>query len=188
LDNYSAILANALKLFAARGYDAVGVQEIAESAGITKPTLYHYFGSKEGLLEALLTANFAELYNTTEEATLYKGDLPQTLNQITTSYFRFANEHRLFYRMLLSMWFAPTDSIAYKAVAQLNEKQQQRLEDVFIKAAHDHGNMKGRQRAYAATFLGMIHTYIGLALNGYTEFTDELIFKAVHQFMHGIFS
>lgn len=188
MDNYSAILANALNLFAARGYDAVGVQEIVEAAGITKPTLYHYFGSKEGLLEALLTTNFTELFSATEEAALYKGDLPLTLNRITTSYFRYADEHRLFYRMLLSMWFAPVDSVAYKAVAQLNEKQQQRLEDVFVMAGHDHGNMKGRQRAYAATFLGMIHTYIGLALNGYTQFTDELIFKAVHQFMHGIFS
>ena len=32
--------------FMPRGYDAVGVQEIAQKAGITKPTLYYYFGSK----------------------------------------------------------------------------------------------------------------------------------------------
>ena len=29
-----------------KGYDAVGVQEIVDTAGITKPTLYYYFGSK----------------------------------------------------------------------------------------------------------------------------------------------
>ena len=53
MDNRSAILSNALRLFAARGYDAVGIQEIVDEAGITKPTLYHYFGSKQGLLESL---------------------------------------------------------------------------------------------------------------------------------------
>ena len=57
-----------------------------------------------------------------------------------------------------------------------------------MRAAKDHGNMRGRQRAYAATFLGMINTYIGLALNGYADLTDEVLYQAVHQFMHGIFS
>ena len=55
MDNRERILQCALELFYAKGYDAVGVQEIAQKAGITKPTLYYYFGSKYGLLETLLT-------------------------------------------------------------------------------------------------------------------------------------
>ena len=57
MENKENILKCALDLFYAKGYDAVGVQEIAEKAGITKPTLYYYFGSKYGLLETLLTTN-----------------------------------------------------------------------------------------------------------------------------------
>jgi AcrR family transcriptional regulator len=188
MDNRSNILSHALKLFASRGYDAVGIQEIVDASGITKPTLYHYFGSKEGLLTVLLTENFERLYRSVEEAAFYQGDLPFTLNKIVTAYFHFADAHRSFYRMQLSMWLAPADSVAFKAVSQLNEKQQHLIEELFIRAANDHGNMKGRHRAYAATFLGMINTYIGLVLNGYTDITDDLIYKAVHQFMHGIFS
>ncbi len=45
----------AARLFAARGYDATPVREIVEAAGVTKPTLYYHFGSKQGLAEALLT-------------------------------------------------------------------------------------------------------------------------------------
>ena len=48
MDNIERILQCALELFYAKGYDAVGVQEIAQKAGITKPTLYYYFGSKYG--------------------------------------------------------------------------------------------------------------------------------------------
>ena len=62
------------------------------------------------------------------------------------------------------------------------------LEAPFLQAANDHGNMVGRHRAYAATFLGTLNTYIALALNGYTKLDDDLVKKAVHQFMHGIFS
>ena len=53
MDNREAILSEALHLFYVRGYDAVGVQEIVDAAGVTKPTLYYYFGSKKGLLESL---------------------------------------------------------------------------------------------------------------------------------------
>ncbi|MFI9581877.1 TetR/AcrR family transcriptional regulator [Streptomyces sp. NPDC052236] len=44
------LLAAATRLFAERGYDRTSVQEIVESAGVTKGALYHYFGSKEDLL------------------------------------------------------------------------------------------------------------------------------------------
>lgn len=43
MDNREKILKCALNLFYTKGYDAVGVQEIAESAGVTKPTLLSLF-------------------------------------------------------------------------------------------------------------------------------------------------
>ncbi|MCX3063817.1 TetR/AcrR family transcriptional regulator [Streptomyces sp. GXMU-J5] len=45
------LLAAATRLFADRGYDRTSVQEIVEAAGVTKGALYHYFGSKEDLLQ-----------------------------------------------------------------------------------------------------------------------------------------
>jgi AcrR family transcriptional regulator len=188
MDNRSKLLESALTLFAARGYDAVGVQEIVEAAGITKPTLYHYFGSKQGVLEALLEEAFADLHAALTAAADYQHDLPLTLNRVVMAYFNYAREHRLFYRMQLSMWFAPPRSAPFIAVSQHGERQQRLLENLFSQAAKDHGNMKGRQRAYAATFLGMINTYIGLGLNGYTDLNEALVYAAVHQFMHGIYS
>ncbi|MFL5894628.1 MAG: TetR/AcrR family transcriptional regulator [Thermoleophilaceae bacterium] len=40
--------------FGRRGYDATSIAEIGRAAGISKSVLYHYFGSKAGLYEALL--------------------------------------------------------------------------------------------------------------------------------------
>lgn len=45
------LLAAATRLFADQGYDRTSVQEIVEAAGVTKGALYHYFGSKEDLLQ-----------------------------------------------------------------------------------------------------------------------------------------
>jgi TetR/AcrR family transcriptional repressor for divergent bdcA len=44
----------AMRLFHARGYDAVGVAEIGEALGIKPPSFYAAFGSKAGLLARAL--------------------------------------------------------------------------------------------------------------------------------------
>ncbi|HEX6682724.1 MAG TPA: TetR/AcrR family transcriptional regulator [Candidatus Limnocylindrales bacterium] len=44
------ILEAALDLFAEKGYDATGVQEIVATAGVTKGALYHHFSAKEDIL------------------------------------------------------------------------------------------------------------------------------------------
>lgn len=45
----------ALDLFATQGFDATSTQQIATAAGVTQGLVFHYFGSKEGLLRAVLS-------------------------------------------------------------------------------------------------------------------------------------
>ena len=188
VDNRLKILECALTLFTARGYDAVGIQEIVDSAGITKPTLYHYFNSKRGLLDALLEKDFHGLLEELRIVGAYQGNLTLTLQKIVRFYFNFASAHPLFYRMQLTMYFASPDSEPNQAVRNFNLEQYHIIETVFIQAVKEHGNMHNRHREYATTFTGMINTYIGLFLNGYTALDDALVYQAVHQFMHGILS
>jgi len=188
MDNRASLLANALKLFVARGYEAEGVQEIVEAANVTKPTMYHYFGSKRGLLDTLLESEFTPFYECVRLAAEYQGDLPLTLERVTRAYFNFARSHRDFNRLQLALWYSPLKSDSFEAAEHWNNRMFQLIENVFIQAVKQHGNMRGRHKAYAATFIGMINTYIGLALNGYTELDDERVYQAVHQYMHGIYS
>jgi AcrR family transcriptional regulator len=48
------LLDAAVRVFAARGYDAATVEEIAEESGLSNGALYYNFGSKEDLFFALL--------------------------------------------------------------------------------------------------------------------------------------
>ncbi len=45
------ILRAAVSVFAQRGYDGASLREVAEAAGVTKPTVYNHFGSKATLYE-----------------------------------------------------------------------------------------------------------------------------------------
>src|SRR5690349_1198433 len=47
------LLKAAAELFSARGYYAVGIDDIGEAAGITGPGVYRHFPSKQALLQSL---------------------------------------------------------------------------------------------------------------------------------------
>ena len=49
------ILLAALDLFSVKGYDGVGVDEIAEAVGMKGRTLYYYFKGKDAILDELIT-------------------------------------------------------------------------------------------------------------------------------------
>lgn len=187
-DNRSNILECALRLFASHGYEGVGIQRIVEAARVSKPTLYHYFGSKQGLLAALLDTYSHRLHRSLTVAAAYNGDLPVTLNTITTAYFRYANAHPVFYRMQLAMWFAPMDSEPYTLTLPFRRQQRELIQNVFSQAPCRLNDMEERDRIYSATFLGMVHTYIGMALNGHIVLDEVVANRAVYQFMHGIFA
>ncbi|MGH3746792.1 MAG: helix-turn-helix domain-containing protein, partial [Micromonosporaceae bacterium] len=53
-DRERQMLAVAEQVFAERGYRDASMDEIAGRVGVTKPMLYAYFGSKEGLLLATI--------------------------------------------------------------------------------------------------------------------------------------
>jgi TetR/AcrR family transcriptional repressor of nem operon len=46
------------RIMAAKGYSAVGLNEILATAGVPKGSFYHYFGSKDAFGEALLESYF----------------------------------------------------------------------------------------------------------------------------------
>jgi AcrR family transcriptional regulator len=56
----AAILASARRAFAASGYDAAGVREIAAGAGVTAMLVNRYFGSKEQLFAEVVADTMAD--------------------------------------------------------------------------------------------------------------------------------
>lgn len=182
------ILQNALELFAELGYQASPTAEICIRSGITKPSLYHHFGSKLGLLKAVLAEGLSALIAQLDRACLYQHDITRNLEDSLRLYLRFSRQNAQLYRLQLSLRYAPTSSESYQAVNPWIQEQLGLLQELFAQAAMDHGNMRGRSRAYANSFLGMVNVYAQLNLEGDLTDEDALVYRACHQFMHGIFS
>ena len=59
-----AILKGAMGEFLAHGYAATSMDRVAKTAGVSKATVYSYFGDKEGLFNALIQALAKEKFQT----------------------------------------------------------------------------------------------------------------------------
>jgi AcrR family transcriptional regulator len=81
-------------VFAERGYAAASMDDIAELVGVSKPMLYEYFNSKEGLLLACLRQSRATLRAATERATAGAPDAEAALRRGLLAFFVFIHEHR----------------------------------------------------------------------------------------------
>lgn len=95
------LLQAAVRLFAARGYHGVAVDQIVAAARVNKRMVYHYFGSKDAIFEAALH----EVYSRIESIEFYaveRGRSPrEKLTRLLESYFAFLDENPEFTQMLL---------------------------------------------------------------------------------------
>jgi len=185
-DNRLELLDRALDLFAAYGYDGVGVQTICEAAAVTKPTLYHYFRNKRGLLETLLQGPIADLTSSLTELAAAESETPEMLKRAASLVIAFARKNPGFYRLYLALWFAPTKSEGHEVAAQYRARHFEAMEAICSVALRGDPGWKRRNRALTASFLGMLNNAIGLALNNYSVLNDRVAHEIVDQFLYGI--
>src|SRR4051794_9158664 len=88
------------QVFSARGYAAASMDEIAELVGVSKPMLYEYFNSKEGLLLACIRESRAVLREVTEQATIGATDAEDALRRGLLAFFVFIRERRQAWSLL----------------------------------------------------------------------------------------
>jgi len=189
------LLECALALFSEKGYESAGINEIVQKAGVTKPTLYYFFQSKEGIFQEILR-QYYEPFNAIlakesvyyPNAQSYQNDVLPTLLRIANAYFTFARENKTFYMMVLSLAFAPPGAQSTILIEPYNIAQYKILIQCFERIADVHGNLKGKERQCAYSFVAMLNASIGFWYHGYGEINEQKAELVVQQFMHGIFS
>src|SRR5690348_6621074 len=115
----SLMLDAAGEAFAARGFHGASMERIAAAAGITKPMLYRYFGSKEGLYAAYVRTSGRELVDNIR-APETRGDAPEVrLRAGIAAFLGYVEAHRSGWTVLHGETTAPTDAQIAREVADL---------------------------------------------------------------------
>lgn len=105
------------QVFAAHGYHAASMDEIADGVGVSKPMLYAYFGSKEGLYVAVLRTAGDELVLRLLAAAV-EPTPRERLAAGALAFFEFVDEHRGGWAVLSTEMTAATGPFAGE-VAQI---------------------------------------------------------------------
>jgi TetR/AcrR family fatty acid metabolism transcriptional regulator len=77
------ILDAAVRAFARKGYHACRVSEIAEEAGVAYGLVYHYFGSKEEVLETIFRDTWAQMLARVREVQEEGGPAREQVRKVT---------------------------------------------------------------------------------------------------------
>lgn len=88
------MLAVAGSAFAERGFHAVSMDEIAAAAGISKPMLYNYFGSKEGLYIAYVEQAGRTLLEDMRKAADRDAPVEARLSAGVLAFLSYVDDHR----------------------------------------------------------------------------------------------
>jgi AcrR family transcriptional regulator len=109
----------ALDVFATQGFDGTTVKDLADAAGVTQGLLYHYFPSKEALLQAALERHYflPEL----QRIAAPDRDRPaaEVLLELARGFARMLDDHRAVVQLMLRE--APTNA----AVAERLQRARQ---------------------------------------------------------------
>lgn len=93
------ILQAAARLLAASGGAPVSTRAVCEAAGVGAPTLYHHFGDKQGLFDAVVAHGF-EQYLAGKKAAGSTGDPVEDLRRGWNAHVEFGRTHPAFYALM----------------------------------------------------------------------------------------
>jgi len=98
------IVERAWDLVDAGGAHGLSIASVAKAMGMTAPALYHYFASREALLDALVVAGYTDLGTAVEGAAREVADrpAPDRLAAVAHTWRRWALDHPRRYSMLFT--------------------------------------------------------------------------------------
>ena len=143
-------------VFAARGFHEASMDEIAEAADISKPMIYNYFGSKEGLYFAYVDLSYRRIIAAIDEevaAAAATGGRPdELLRKGVRAYYRYVGEHQDAFRVLFREMGDPGGKLAGQR-HRLSRRVATAIEGILRGANADPSSLISTD-ALAEAFLG----------------------------------
>ena len=154
------ILVCARKLFFEKGYDTVGVQEIVDTAGITKPTMYYYFKSKQGLLECLMEDGVRKMLDELQEHASKEGEFLENLRSVTEWYLKIVAENQEMSLLLVSLFSSAKENEAFRTAKPYIVEFIDIIRAFFQRYADTNPSFRGKEDYLSVSYTGIVNMYV----------------------------
>lgn len=94
------ILETAMHMFAEKGFHAVKVDDIAESVGLSKGTIYLYFKNKENLFFSIIEEKTKEMFARMREALQSQESIDRRLERFVTAFLKFFDMNKPYFKLI----------------------------------------------------------------------------------------
>ncbi|MEW6216430.1 MAG: TetR/AcrR family transcriptional regulator [Candidatus Bipolaricaulota bacterium] len=105
------LLSTAARVFAQRGFYGAGIRDVARAARVSIGTVYHYFRSKETILERILGEEIQRRRWFLEELRRNAESLEAQIRAIVENHLALIRERKHVARLLLREWLDPTPGL-----------------------------------------------------------------------------
>ena len=175
----TAILDAALRLMSETGYDGASVAKIAQASGLPASSIYWHFGSKAGILAAVMERG-AEAFFATSQEVSELGDANLTPLERLRAQFqqarRSAEEHPEFLRLLFLLILAnPSDEATVAILKRVNDRGRAQLHTQIREAFADRGEVAANDLADRLTIQALTFfngAFLTVETNPEVELTD----------------
>jgi len=144
------LIDTALDVFAAKGLEAATVKDLSEAAGVAQGLLYHYFPSKEALLEAVLERH----YFLPEIRRMLSADrhrpAAEVLLEVARGFARVMDENRSVMQLMLRE--APSNPLIAERIERSRREGVRLLSD-YLQSRVTAGELRPHDTAAAARLL-----------------------------------
>jgi TetR/AcrR family acrAB operon transcriptional repressor len=117
------LLEAALTIFSQQGYTAARLEDIAEAAGVTRGAIYHHFGSKADLFQALVEDASALGSNVVQNAIAEGGTFVEITRRVLVRTMHLLEDNRRFREVMALTLFKTGGSPELDAFTQQRHEQ-----------------------------------------------------------------
>jgi AcrR family transcriptional regulator len=150
------LLRAGITLFAEKGYAGTSVREIVSMAGVTKPVLYYYFRSKEGLFRAILDWATEEHEIILSEALQRPGTAFERFIYLYQQIYLGLMENRHLFKLINNLFFGPAQGAPSYDIERFHRRMVEVIEEIYL-AGLRYGELKETNSEEAAFLvLGVI--------------------------------
>jgi TetR/AcrR family transcriptional regulator len=132
-DARKRLMGAALELFTQKGYAATSVREIVAVAGVTKPVLYYYFGSKEGIYLELMREPFTVFEALLDACPSDGMGAGKLLMNLCGNLFDLFMENLATARLMYSIYYGPPQGAPFFDFDEYHEKLQAKVKKLVEK-------------------------------------------------------